>query len=121
MDTLSPPTLNRVIAIASHCSGLRTEKLSEHTAVDQDLNISGGDVADLAEALAKEFGEHVWQWPWQRFAELSEGVNPLAIIWLTWRLLTWPLRGRVFDPSPFERLELGHIASVVDRGEWFEP
>ena len=121
MDDLNRSTLNRVRAIASGISGLPLKKLSEHTAVDQGLKISGGDVEDLAEALANEFGEQVWQWPWQRFGLLDEGLPVTAPFWLAWRLLTWPIRGRVFDPSPFERLDQGHIAAVIDRGEWFDP
>ena len=97
------------------------EKLGPTTAIHQDLNIAGDDVFELAEALAEKFGEQVWQWPWQRFAALSEGFNPFAMLWIVWHLLTWPLRGRILYPSPFERLELGHIASVIDRGEWFDP
>jgi hypothetical protein len=121
LDDLNNSTLERVYAIVSDISGLPLRKLSEHTAVDQDLKISGGDVEDLAEALANEFGEQVWQWPWQRFAHLDEGLPIWAPFWLAWRLLTWPIRGRVFDPSPLERLELGHIAAVIDRDEWFDP
>ena len=96
------------------------ERLDAQSAIDQDVRISGDDVTELAEALANEFGEHVWRWPWQRFAELSE---PSALIFpcFIWRLLTWPMRGRLFDPSPFERLELGHIAAVIDCDKWFEP
>lgn len=121
MDELSNKTLDKVRAIAAAYSGLPFERLSDHTAVDQDLKIAGGDIVDFAEALANAFGAQVWQWPWQRFAMLDEGVSVLAPFWLAWRLLTWPIRGRVFDPSPFERLELGHIAAVIDRGEWFDP
>lgn len=121
MDDLNSPTLDKVRAFAAQYSGLHLEKLSEHTAVDQDLKISGGDVEDFAEALANEFGKEVWQWPWQRFTLLDEGLSIGAPVWLVWRVLTWPIRGHLFDPSPFERLELGHIAKVIDRGEWFEP
>lgn len=112
--------MQRVLALASYHSGISEERLCSSSAVDQDLRISGDDVTELAEALAKEFGEGVWQWPWQRFAELSE-PSLLVFPYLIWRLLTWPIRGRLFDSSRFERLELGHIAAVIDRGEWFEP
>jgi hypothetical protein len=113
-------TLERVIEIASDCSGIPAARLSAHSAIDQDIRASGDDVTELAEALAQEFGDRVWAWPWQRFAELSE-PHLLTGFWFMWRLLTWPIRGRIFDPSPFERLELGHIAAVLERGEWFDP
>lgn len=110
--------LERVVIQAEYMSGAKN--LTAQSAIDQDMGISGDDVTEFAEWLAKEFGDHVWQWPWQRFAELSE---PSALIfpYFMWRLLTWPIRGRVFDPSHFERLELGHIAAVIEKGEWFEP
>lgn len=107
--------------IVSTQSGIRLEKLTANSAIDQDARISGDDVTELAEALAKEFGEHVWQWPWQRFALLDEGLSPLFPFMLVWQLVTWPFRGLFEYPSAHERLELGHIAAVIDRGEWFEP
>ena len=114
-------TLSRVLEIASEHSGVPVGRLSALSAIDQDIGIAGGDVTDLAEALAKEFGENVWQWPWQRFAILDEGLSLLFLPMLFWQLVTWPFRGSFEYPSPFERLELGHIAAVIDRGEWFEP
>lgn len=113
-------TLPRVIDTVADHSGIPATKLVPKSAIDQDVRISGDDVTEPAEALAKKFGEQVWAWPWQRFAELSE-PSALVFPYFVWRLLTWPIRGRLFDPSPFERLELGHIALVIDRSEWFEP
>lgn len=121
MDTLTASTLDQVRAIASYYSGIDIDELGTATAIHQDLNIGGDDVFELARALAKRFGEQLWQWPWHRYVDFKEGGNPLEIPWFIWRLLTWPFRGRILDPSPFERLELGHIAAVIDRGEWFEP
>jgi hypothetical protein len=112
--------LDRVIQIVSHHSGVPVAKLSGNSAIDQDVRISGDDVTELAQALAVEFGEDVWNWPWERFAELSE-PHLFTGFWFIWRLLSWPIRGRLFDPSPFERLEVGHIAAVIERGQWFEP
>jgi hypothetical protein len=113
-------TLSRVVEIVAWHSGVPASRLTPQSAIDQDVKISGDDVTELAEALAKEYGNHVWEWPWQRFAELSE-PSALVAPYFVWRLLTWPFRGQLFDPSSFERLELGHIAAVIDRGEWFEP
>lgn len=111
-------TVNRIIKMAEHMSGCKG--LAATSAVDQDMRISGGDVAEFASNLAQEFGEYVWQWPWHRFADLDE-PSLLTFPYFVWRLITCPIRGRLFDPSPYERLELGHIAAVIDRGEWFEP
>ena len=113
--------LDRVIAIVSRHTGVPVVKLGAKSAIDQDIRISGGDVNELAEALAAEFGEQVWQWPWQRFTMLDEGLSLWFPITLTWQLLTWPFRGTFEYPSPLERLELGHIAKVIDAGHWLEP
>lgn len=114
-------TLDRVIALVSHQTGVRADRLSATSAIDQDIGISGGDVHELAEVLALEFGDDAWGWPWERFAYLSEGLSLLFPFALTWQLLTWPIRRRFSYPSPYERLELGHIAKVIDAGHWLEP
>jgi len=116
-----PSTLDRVVEIVAAQSGVRRDRLAAASAIDQDIRISGGDVEDLAEALAGEFGDHVWQWPWHRFALLDEGVSPLFPFQLVWQLLTWPVRGTFSHPSPYERLELRHIAKVIEAGHWLEP
>lgn len=115
------PTLDRVIGITSQLTGVAAAKLDAYSAIDQDIGISGDDVTELAEAFAAEFGEQIWTWPWQRFAELNEGLSLLLPLVLVWQLLTWPLRGSFNYPSSFERLELGHIAKVIDAGHWLEP
>ena len=114
-------TLDRVIVVTSRQTGVAAVRLNAHSAIDQDLRISGEDVTELAEALAAEFGEQVWKWPWQRFAQLSEGLSLWFPVLLVWQLLTWPARGSFGYPSPFERLKLGHIAKAIDAGHWLEP
>jgi hypothetical protein len=111
--------LRRVIDIAEHCSGAKN--LTAQSAIDQDIGITGWDVEEFAKALAKEFGETVWNWPWDRFAMLSEGLSPWFPVMFTWQLISWPFRGAFQYPSPYERLELGHIAAVIEKGEWFDP
>lgn len=112
-----PTTLDRVIDIVAAQSGVRRDRLTAASAIDQDIRISGGDVEDLAGALATESGDQVWQWP----TLLDEGVSPLFPFQLVWQLLTWPVRGTFSYPSPYERLELGHIAKVIEAGHWLEP
>ncbi len=113
MDSVNSPTFTRVVEIVADHSGFSAVELDATSAVAQDANISGDDVDELVRALAKEFGAHVCRWPWHRFAELNEpGI---------WQLLTGLGRRHLFDPTKFERLEIGHMAAVIDRGEWFEP
>ena len=113
--------VDRVLAIAAERSGIVLAKLSPRSAIDQNLQFAGDDVTEFAEALAEEFGDQVWQWPWHRFAQLDEGLPLWFPIMVIWQLLTWPVRGRFSYPSSYERLELGHIAAVIEMGEWFDP
>lgn len=114
-------TINRVVELTHDISGIKIERLGVHSAIDHDMGMSGGDVVDLIEALEREYGEWVWAWPWRRFVTLDEGLSPLFPFVLAWQLFTWPFRGSFEYPNPLERLELGHIAAVIDKGEWFEP
>lgn len=113
------PTLARIIAIVASHSGAPESKPSAISAIDQDVTISGDDIFVLTKALATAFGDHVRRWLCQRFANLSE-PELLTGFFFMWRLLTRPIRGRLFEASRCERLELGHIAAVIDRGAWFE-
>ncbi len=114
-------TLDEVCLIVSFRTGIALEKLNAQSAIDQDIRIAGDDVTEFAEALAKRYGDQIWQWPWQRFALLDEGLSLWFPVMLIWQLISWPFRGAFQYPSPYERLELGHIAAVIEKGEWFEP
>ena len=114
-------TLARVIAISHEVTGIKLERLTAGTAVDHDMDIVGDDAVDFCAALDREFGDWIWSWPWQRFVEFNEGLSLLFPFMIIWQLLTWPFRGSFSYPNRRERLELGHIAAVIDKGEWFEP
>lgn len=112
--------LARAVEVVAYYSGIPATKRTAHSAIDQHVKISRDDATERVMKLAKEFAEHIWTWPWQRCAELNE-PSALSFPYLIWRRRPWPICGRLFDPSSFERRELGHVAAVVDRGEWFEP
>jgi hypothetical protein len=114
-------TLDEVRDIVSFHSGISLEKLTAQSAIDQDIRIAGEDVTDLAQTLANRYGDQVWQWPWHRFALLDEGLSLWFPVMLIWQLISWPVRGSFEYPSLYERLELGHIAAVIEKGKWFEP
>lgn len=109
-----------MIKLASYHSGIALDNLSAHSAIDQDLKIAGEDIDELFEALSKEFGVDVSGWPLERFVNLSE-TNMFTGLYFLWRLVTWPIRARLFDVSSYERLELGHVAKVIEIGHWVEP
>ena len=92
------PVLERVLELASDQSGLTLARLSAGSAIAQDIKMYGGDVEEFAKTL-------------------GFGVLPA----LAWQIVTWPFRGSFEYPSKFERLELRHIAAVIEKGEWFDP
>jgi hypothetical protein len=114
-------TLDEVRDIVAFQTGISLQKLTAQSAIDQDIRIAGDDVTDLAQALANRYGGQVWQWPWHRFAQLDEGLSLWFPVMLIWQLISWPVRGSFEYPSPYERLELGHIAAAIEKGKWFEP
>lgn len=104
--------------------------LTPASAVCQDAYIFGIDVDDYVNALSSEFGQIVHQIPWGHYTDQTSSFRGCGCLlvppWLLWRLVRWPLvRGSIIpraDPRNFPfRLELGHLAKVIDRGEWIEP
>lgn len=108
-----------VMWIARECHGLTWAE--PYSAFEQDLRISGDDVDYFIENLENRYGDWVWTWPWQRFAQTNEGLSALFPVILIWQLATWPFRGSFEYPTKFERLELRHIAKILEAGEWVEP
>lgn len=108
-----------VLWIAREWHGIKNAR--PELALGQDLHIVGDDAGDFICKLEERFGEWVWQWPWQRFVDLNEGLGLAFPFLLIWQLATWPLRGSFHYPENRQRLTLAHIAEVLERGEWFEP
>ena len=126
-------TLAKVIAITSD---FRSDVVDDEapfsatTAICQDAMIFGVDVEDYVWRLEEEFGSVVWKIPWLPYTDQTfsfRGCGCLAIPFvLVWRLVVWPVtREKIIpraDPANFpHRLTLGHIAAVIDKGEWFDP
>ncbi len=112
--------LAEIVEIASRRSGLPVNALSSRSAIYQDLGLAGDDVDEFAAALAELYGEQVFTWPWRRFTDLNEptlGTVVAALAQLPVRLLK---KHRAYT-SRYDRLELGHIAAVIESGQWRDP
>ncbi len=110
--------LDRVIHVVADHSRVSGDPTAS-SAVDQDLHIRGDDADELVAALAESFGEWLYDWPWHLFINLNE---PPA--WLgpkIWKFLGLKNPSMAFPGYTERRLELGHIAAVIEKGQWFEP
>jgi hypothetical protein len=128
-------TVDRVIAVTNRFLENRGHPDDSfvavaQSAVCQDAYIFGVDVDDYVAELENEFGQVVWIIPWLRFTDQTSsfrGWRCLAFpFWFLFRLLRLPFRtGPVIpksDPRNFgPRLELDHIAKIIEQGEWVEP
>jgi len=104
--------------------------LSPSSAICQDAAIFGIDVDDYVNELEDTFGPVIRQIPWLRYTDQTasfRGCGCLAFpFWLMARIIIWPFRkGKIIpraNPREFgPRLELQHIAKVIDAGHWLEP
>ena len=109
-----------VIALASKHSGLPEEGLSAQSAIYHDIGLLGDDLDLFRSALAEKYGNDILAWPWARFTNLNEPnlwTAVVAIVQLPMRMLFKRRNPR----SKYERLELGHIAAVIETGQWRNP
>lgn len=124
--------LARVIAITNDFrgGGASDSGFNSETAVCQDAMIWGIDVDDYVDQLEAEFGNVVRKIPWLHYTDQSFSFRNFEVLFIpfaiVWRLIRWPFLNeplvRVADPENHpNRLTLSHIASVIDKGEWFEP
>jgi hypothetical protein len=125
-------TLKRLIEITEEFSRGRPTNapLTAKSAVSQDAYIFGIDVYDYAKELEAEYGGVVDEIPWLQWTDQSDSYYGCAVgcfpfIFLG-RLLAWPITRAPLlkrpDPKNFpRRLELGHLAKVLEQNYWIEP
>ncbi|UIP05537.1 hypothetical protein LY632_07355 [Erythrobacter sp. SDW2] len=121
MDDGALPYVMWVAQIEHGCTDAAPE-----SAIAQDLGIYGLDIDDFAMKLAERFGAWVFDWPWDRYTELNEGTDVTGCLALPFTPIIalvrmskgLPLRR---EKQRIERLELRHIARVLEAGEWIDP
>lgn len=112
-------TLEAVTYIAVNSGYADRARCLPTAAIHQDLDVNGDEGEDFVAALCAEFGDWIAEWPWDRFVDINE--PPADFGPKIWKLLRLPHPEVAFPGYVEERLELGHIAAVIDKGEWFEP
>ena len=128
-------TIERVINVTEKFLQIRGHPdedfvVTASAAVCQDAYIYGVDVDNYADDMEGEFGNVVWIIPWFIFTDQTASFRGWRTIifpfWFVGRIASWPFYlGRIIpvpDPKNFgPRLELEHIAKVIDAGQWSEP
>jgi hypothetical protein len=112
-------TLERVIEIAVIAGRADRADCLPDAAVHPELAINGVEGDEFVDALCKEFGDWIADWPWARFVDFNE--PPASSGPKIWKLLRLPNPEVAFPGYVEERLTLGHIAAVIDNGQWFDP
>ena len=125
-------TLQRLIDVTEKFAAGRPGNfpLGPNSSISQDAYIFGIDAYDYFGELETEFGPIIREIPWIEWTDQTESYYGCAagcfpIVFLG-RLVAWPITRRPLlkhpDPKNFSpRLELGHIAKVIDQGHWSEP
>lgn len=114
-----PSTLERVVDIAVNSGLADRSKCQPHSAIHPDLGINGDEGKEFVDALCAEFGDWIADSPWSRFVDFNEPLASLGSAALKFLRLLKP--EIAFAGYVEERLKLGHIAAVIEKGEWFEP
>ena len=111
--------LDRVVDIACSVGQAKRADCLPGAAIHQDLDVNGDEGERFVEALCNEFGLWIVEWPWGRFIDFNE--PPKTHLPRIWKFLRLPNPEIAFPGYVEERLELGHIAAVIEKGQWFEP
>ena len=125
-------TLERLIAITESFADDRPVEgpLTAKSAITQDAYIFGIDAYDYFGELEAEFGPVIREIPWLEWTDQTDSYYGCAVgcfpVILLGRLVAWPItRAPLLKlPNPKDyprRLELGHVAKVIDQGYWSEP
>ncbi len=114
-------------AMANKCRRIDLASIGRDTAMSQDAGIDGIDVWDFIVTLGDEHRDICKEVPWQRFSDQRASFDGWAVLivpfWLLFRILTWPVHREAVIPPlrcAEDRLTVGHLAAVLERGAWFE-
>ncbi|HEX6218463.1 MAG TPA: hypothetical protein VFZ35_04235 [Sphingomicrobium sp.] len=125
-------TLARLIELTEkHAEGRPSNfPLGPNSAISQDAYIFGIDLDDYVQKLHEEFGPIILEIPWLNYTDQSDSYRGCAVAMfpfiLLGRLVAQPITRRPLlrrpNPKAFpDRLELAHVAKVIDQGYWEEP
>ena len=85
------------------------KKVSNNSALLQDLGIAGDDAWELLKEINLQFGTDFSKMPFSAY--FPDETEALGVHWAK-------LIGR---RNPRKPLTVGHLVNVIDRGVWFDP
>ncbi len=97
-------------------TGVSPVRLTEDTALADDLGVAGYDGADLLDAIGREFGIDLAVIDWAEYFGEEGPMDPLGAIYKTYDRLPG---GGAISRTP--ALRIGDLLRTVECGRWCEP
>lgn len=96
---------------------------SEYSVIGDDFDLDDKGLQLFVACLEDRFGQLVLTWPWGRIVPKR---RTLTTKWLTvpvigWLFALWLTWHDADGRDALVEYSLGHIAKVIDHGEWIEP
>lgn len=104
----------RVADFVSREAGVRRDRLTTETRLEDDLGVTGDDAVDLVAAFAAEFGVALDGFVLGRHFGGERAATPWS---LARGLIVWAATGQRGAPSP-EPVTLGQLATSAAAGRW---
>jgi len=87
------------------------QRILRSATVYHDLRISGDDAYELFEMITARFGTSFAGFNWATYFPNETQTGPI-----------WRLAERLgHHETKWQRLTVGHLLAVIERGSWFEP
>ena len=104
---------SRLVALIAAETGVSPARLSDDTALADDLGVAGLDGADLLDAIGREFGIDLSVVDWPEYFGEESAFDPLGAIWRQFVMQ----RSQIATPA----LLISDLLRTVEAGEWCEP
>jgi len=104
---------SEVIAFVAEFTGVKIEKISPESLINDELGVDGDDGSELLEEFTKRFSVDISTINEVYFG--SEGISPLTVLLLPFNLVGWLLGYR---PKGFTPLPVKQLIKSAEAGQW---
>jgi acyl carrier protein len=118
---MSTKLFGQVADLVADETGVRRERITPETIIEDDLGCTGVDAEELIIRFSQEFGVDLEEFRFDLHFAPETGAGPEVLILIPVALLVrlfgyrWPVRS---SPEP---VSVGHLAAVAAQGRWFRP